>query len=316
MTGSAPEGRAWASPDDTRRIQALASRRLARDWPAPRLHPGDLDWWAVHAWGRGPALPDRVRVWSRGDETLAFAWYTPPGSLDLLVDPAVTAADARGIATDAVAWGADRRDRFASEPTAPVLAWATASSSVEADALAALGLEPRVDEDPFVQLTGTLGPGATASASTLADGIVIRPITDEDVEARVVSSRAAFPASTMTPERYRRTFDALTYRPELDLIAVDDAGAVTAFALGWLDPATEVVELEPVGVHPERQGRGLGLAICRTVIERARDLGAVRAMISTNDSNRAAIGLYQRLGLTLTNRIVPYAAVPDEARPT
>ncbi len=310
MTRSAIEARAWGSDDDTGRIQALVSRRLARDWPAPRLHPGDLDWWTVHTWDRPPGLPDRVRIWETGSEPLAFAWYTPPGDLDLVLDPAAS-AEAEGIAAEALAWGARQRDRFGLDPAAPVLAWATASPSLEAVALAALGLENRPGPDPFLQLTGPLGPATVPPDPPRLDGIAIRPIADADVEARVTCSRAAFPRSTMTPERYRRTFRCLTYRPELDVVAVDGTGAVAAFALGWYDPATGVVELEPVGVHPDRQRHGLGLAVCRSVIERARQLGATRVMIATNDSNRAAIGLYQRLGLTPATRIVAYAAIPD-----
>jgi mycothiol synthase len=315
MTRPAVESRSWTSVDDSSRIRVLASRRLAHDWPAPRLHPGDLEWWTVQTWGREPGLPDRVRVWSSGSEALAFAWYTPPGDLDLVLDPTAS-AEAGAIVTEALAWGTRQRDRFAPDAEEPVQVWATDAASLETAALSALGLEPRSGADPFAQLTGALDPDAVRPGPPRSDGIAIRPISDADVEARVTCSRAAFTRSTMTPERYRQTFRCPTYRPELDLVALDGTGGVAAFALGWYDPATGIVELEPVGVHPDRQRRGIGLAVCRAVIDRARQLGAARVMISTNESNRPAIGLYRRLGLTPTTRIVAYATVPEIGRPT
>ena len=79
---------------------------------------------------------------------------------------------------------------------------------------------------------------------------------------------------------------------------------MTAFALGWLDAASGVVELEPVGVDPDWHRRGLGGEICRAVLRAARDLGARRAMITAERANDAALALYGSLGLTTTTEIM------------
>ncbi len=111
----------------------------------------------------------------------------------------------------------------------------------------------------------------------------------------------------MTAERYRHTFDANLYRPELDLLVVDGDNRVVAFALGWLDPASGVVELEPVGVHPDFHRQGLGRQICQATLRRARELGATRAVIGAESDNPASVGLYQSLGLAISIEIVAWA---------
>jgi ribosomal protein S18 acetylase RimI-like enzyme len=83
-------------------------------------------------------------------------------------------------------------------------------------------------------------------------------------------------------------------------------------ALGWLDPATLGLELEPVGVAPEFQRRGLGRAACLAAIRAARSLGASHGMICAHGDNPAAIGLYQSLGYEISTWTRPYRrALPD-----
>jgi ribosomal protein S18 acetylase RimI-like enzyme len=299
---------------DLAALQSMLSTRLAADWPVVRMHPGDLDWWAVHAWGRGPdqpGLPERLRVWTDAStqahrpDILAFAWYVPEGDVDIVLDPALATGDrGPGILRQALAWGAAQRDRYATDPGAPILAWA-AMGSLEASLLEALGRLPRTEGRAFLQLTG---PAEIAEVDPLDPpaGLTVRGLANADVESRVVCGRAAFRGSTMTPDRYRRTFLARLYRAELDRIVVDGDGRVVAFALGWFDPSTRVAELEPVGVHPDHHRQGLGTLVCRAVIRAARELGASRVVISAERDNAAAVGLYRSLGLTVTSTVVPF----------
>ena len=108
----------------------------------------------------------------------------------------------------------------------------------------------------------------------------------------------------MTVEKYRFCRTTPLYRPALD---IDRAGArrvVAAFALGWLDPLTLGVELEPVGVHPgppapgPRRGRLPGGAARRA------GMGATPGLIAAEAANPAANGLYASLGLRVEARVV------------
>ena len=319
-------------------MQALASARLERDWPAARFHPGDLDWWVVQDFGRVPGIEDRVRLWfadGPGDGSqmtdttdgtdatdgalVAFGWFSPPGELDFLTAPDDPAA-VDGLVAQLVAWADERRETLATAEVGPLRVWA-ASGEPAAPSLRRLGLEPDL-EHGFVHFTGDLALADAWGPEALPAGLTIRPLaTDADIESRVACGRAAFTGSTMFVERYRTTFDAWLYRRDLDLLVVDRDGTVVAFTLGWLDLDSGVVELEPVGVHPDWHRRGLGREICRAALRRARDLGARRAVIGAERSNPAAMGLYASLGLTIGSEIVAFgrplevetAGVPEVA---
>jgi len=323
MPPSPVRSRAWQSRDDTRRIQDLVRDRLARDWPAVRFHPGDIDWWVVGTHGRSPGMTERVRLWFRGDPgqpipadaaPVAYGWFGPPTDLDFVIgldDPDVVAP----LMAEIVAWADERRRTFAEGAIGPLRAWASATDGPGTAALAALGLEPE-DRPGFVHFTGDLAITDGWPAPSLLHGLTVRPLASEaDVAARVECGHAAFPGSTQTVERYRTVRDTWLYRPDLDFVIGTDDGRVVGFTLAWYDPATRSVELEPVGVHPEWHGHGLGGTICRTALRAARDLGAGRAMIASDRSNPAAMALYASLGLAVTAAILPHARPVEVGTP-
>src|SRR3990170_5225587 len=266
MPPSPIRSRAWQSRDDTRRVQDLVRFRLARDWPAVRFHPGDIDWWVVGTHGRTPGMTERVRLWFEGDPgqpipddaaSVAYGWFGPPTDLDFVIgpdDPDVVAP----LMADIVAWADERRRTFAEGAIGPLRAWASAADGAGTASLAALGLGP--EERPgFVPFTGDLAIADGWPAPSLLRGLTVRPLASEaDIAARVECGHVAFPGSTQTVERYRTVADAWLYRRDLDRLIVTDDGRVVAFALGWFDPATPVVAVQPVGVHRESHPPGPG----------------------------------------------------------
>jgi GNAT superfamily N-acetyltransferase len=316
MDDAAFASRPWASQGDTRLIQALASDHLRRDWPAADIHPGDLDWWQVQTVGGGPGMDWRVRLWFDAPTgrpipadapLLAFGWVTPPGDLDFLIGPEDPVL-VQSLLREMVAWAAERRASFGvGSDLELVRAWAVTDDRGAVECLVRLGLV-REAEEPQVHFTGDLAVADPWPAPSLPAGLVIRPLDpSRDVPARVACARAVFTGSTMTVERYRTVFDAPTYRPELDLQVVAEDGRIVGFALGWLDAGSGVVELEPVGVHPDWHRRGLGREICRATLRAARALGASRALVATGGLNGPAMALYADLGLSVTCEIWPFA---------
>ena len=287
-------------------MQRLVRARLARDWPAVRFHPGDVDWWALLADERMAALTERVRLWTGADGTLVgYAWFTPPADVDFMVgglEPDAT----RNMIIEMLAWADSRRSAVGGIDTEPLRAWVAAEDASAMGAVVAAGMTPE-NRPGFVHFTGDLPVVDGWPAPALPESMRVRRLeTDADIAARVACGRAAFSSSTMTADRYRRVHDTWLYRSELDLQIVTEEGLVVAFALGWLDPATQTVELEPVGVHPAWHRRGLGGEICRAVLRRARELGATKAMIAAERANDAALALYASLGLQITSEIVAF----------
>jgi ribosomal protein S18 acetylase RimI-like enzyme len=315
--------RAWQTPADSRLMQALVSRCWVADWPAMHLHAGDVDWWSVHALGRTPGLEERIRLWYAGEpddtELVGFGWYGPPGDADLVVEP-----DHRSVALlgPMVEWVDERAARYgATAPSrlggldgdatagpagaGPVRIWAVASATPMVDALNALGCV-RGPDPGFVHFTATMA-SLDLDGPPVATGYTLSTIrTEADVAGRVAAGHAAFPGSTMTVEKYRFCRTTPLYRPALDIVARAPDGAIVAFALGWLDPLTLGVELEPVGVHPEHQRRGLGAAVSRAALRSARGMGATTVLIAAEAANPSANALYGSLGLRVQARVVPY----------
>jgi hypothetical protein len=56
--------------------------------------------------------------------------------------------------------------------------------------------------------------------------------------------------SEMTRESYQVVMCTWPYRHDLDQVVEAPDGRLAAFALGWLDAANRVGELEPVGTDP------------------------------------------------------------------
>ena len=303
--------RAWASRDDTRRIQDLVRARLVRDWPALRFHPGDIDWWVVGTYGRVPGMSERVRLWfegdgdARGEAPVAYGWFGPPSDLDFVVG-SDDSGEVAALLGEIVAWADERRASLGEAIAAPLRPWTSLEDMAGIAALQDLGYQPE-DKPGFVHFTGDLEVVDRWPAPSLPAGLTSRALEDSDVPARVICGHAAFPGSTQTEERYRTVADTWLYRRDLDRLIVADDGRVVAFALAWYDPETRVAELEPVGVHPEWHRQGLGGEVCRAALRAARALGAERAMIASDRSNPGAMALYGSLGLSVTADIVPYA---------
>jgi GNAT superfamily N-acetyltransferase len=83
---------------------------------------------------------------------------------------------------------------------------------------------------------------------------------------------------------------------------------MVASALVWLDPATSVCLVEPVGCVPEHRGRGLAAAVTLGALHQAREAGATRAQVSPrgDDAYPGPRRLYQSLGFRPGARTVTW----------
>jgi ribosomal protein S18 acetylase RimI-like enzyme len=62
----------------------------------------------------------------------------------------------------------------------------------------------------------------------------------------------------------------------------------------------DAVDLVMLNVLPRWQGRGAARALIAAVTEVARTDGAARIIVATSNDDLPALGLYQRLGFTIT----------------
>ncbi len=81
-------------------------------------------------------------------------------------------------------------------------------------------------------------------------------------------------------------------------------------ALRKVDDAT--YELAKLAVSPRAQGHGLGAALCRAVVEGARERGGRKVIIETNSRLLPAVHIYEKLGfraIDTSGKSVHYARV-------
>lgn len=84
------------------------------------------------------------------------------------------------------------------------------------------------------------------------------------------------------------------------LLARDERSAIVGTATVVLIriPSGRRARLESVVVSAEARGKGVGEALCRAGIERARELGATAVDLTSAPARAAANRLYERLGFT------------------
>ena len=123
-----------------------------------------------------------------------------------------------------------------------------------------------------------------------------------DFGSRAATHRAAFTrpgwTSRFSDEVYETVRREGPWRADLDCVVLDRDEQVAAFALAWLDAPNRVGELEPVGVRPDLQRRGLGRAISLHALRQLRSAGATTALVGSrgDDAYSAPRLLYESIG--------------------
>lgn len=119
-----------------------------------------------------------------------------------------------------------------------------------------------------------------------------------DLELRDLEAVCAIEAVSFDPPWSRALFEEELRRPELChwLLAEDAAlpGGVAAYGGFWR--VTDEAHFTNLAVHPAARRRGLGRALLRALLARARALGCTRATLEVRPSNAPAVTLYQSEG--------------------
>jgi ribosomal protein S18 acetylase RimI-like enzyme len=245
---------------------------------------GDLPWWMYQHLNKLDEA--RVRLWLQGGRCVAWGWVE--GGLIFIVHP-----EHRDRIGDVLDW-ADTDTVTALEHDAPAL-----------EALAARGYE--VDESRwFDHMTRSL---EDVPEPCVHDGYALRAVRgEEDLLARTEIHRAAWEPSRVVPESYRGVMRAWPYRAELDWVAVTPDGTFAANCLCWFDERNRIVELEPVGTHPEHRRLGLAAAVCLAALRAARKAGAETGLVYPVNGLPAA-RLYESIGFRTISRHLTFRIV-------
>jgi predicted N-acetyltransferase YhbS len=240
-------------------MQRLASRIWSRE---SRHHPGQLSWSVFYGEGLEPGPVELARV--RG-AVVGWAWAESDTWLELCVDHAHPQ-----VVAPLVEWFLDRAGD--AEVTTMVLETEQHLLTPLAQAGFVVGDQPWFTHH-FLDL-------ADLDAVPTVDGYTFRHVEPDEADERSACHRAAWsPTSSVTAAAYRRLMGAPLYRCDLDWVALDSEGEMVASVCVWLDAATGVALIEPVGCAPPHRGRGLAGAVSLAALHAARDLGATTGLV-------------------------------------
>ena len=290
----------FSGPGDLSEMQAMCSRVWS---PRARFHPGQLAW----NWYSQRVAPDRmgadeaISLWRAGDEMVGFGWAESTDWLELHVDP-----DHPEVADDVVDWFEDWSDAPRQS------AVAMEGDSVE-PVLREAGFRP--DRDGWHFTHHLLDLRELPPVPQVA-GYRLRPVEQGEAAPRAAVHRAAwseFGPSRVSAEAYAQVMQARPYRSGLDWAAGDREGRMVASVIVWLDDATGVALVEPVGCEPGHRRRGLAGAVTLAALHRSRELGAHTAQVSPrgDDDYPGPRRLYQALGFRPVARTVTWSRSLD-----
>jgi ribosomal-protein-alanine N-acetyltransferase len=121
--------------------------------------------------------------------------------------------------------------------------------------------------------------------------VTVRSAVASDLPAVRAVDAEAFGAEAWTAAAWQREWDGGPAMRHLTVAVVE--GRVVGF--GVLSTVADVADLHRVGVVPGCRRRGLGIALVESLIAEARRRGCVRMLLEVEDSNKAAVALYDRL---------------------
>ena len=149
----------------------------------------------------------------------------------------------------------------------------------------------------------------------MAESVVIRPEREEDHPAIADVVRGAFVKHPdEVAEFVERIRASEQYISELALVAEDSSGVVAHVMLSWVGieggSRTQILNLTPMSVRPDRQRMGVGTKLIHEVLGRAEAAGEPVVLVEGIPGYYPRFGFEQAIPLGF---VAPSPKIPDEA---
>ena len=268
--------------------------------PASYMHPGYLDW-ATHYPPADQAIHHNLRVWEDADvdppTLVAWAIFAHnEGSFDLFVHPTLHGTPLHErIMDEYVAWAEARARAVGLNKLWPF--WAMDYDTVLIRLLQARGFVAGPVGVPAPLFERTLDELPTIQ---LPEGFTVQGVRNrEDGRLRAQATHGAFHPNDdweAYAAEYARFMDSAVYDGARDLFVRSPDGHGASACTIWFDAVNGVGLFEPVGTHPDFQGRDLGKAVMAEGLRCMKAAGMRQAVVGFDPSNRSALALYTSMG--------------------
>ena len=276
---------------------------LIHDPIHPHIHTADMPFRVTSTWQDHNC---QFSIWEENDQILAWAVFQPAWwNLDCWVHPSQKGSL---MEKELIEWGVEQmksyRQRTGETFWGSVEFFEDEKSEAQTAGLL-LDLGFKKFEWSTVRLAHNLSADAVPSNPETPKPFSVRPLRGSaEVEAYVDLHRAAFGSDKMTAAWRKRTLQHPAYRPELDLVIADADDRPVGFCICWLSGT--LGHIEPLGVHPDYQGLGLGMALEQAAVATLHQHGAQTVFIDHTSFNETAIALSQKNGFKQVNNALRY----------
>jgi mycothiol synthase len=136
----------------------------------------------------------------------------------------------------------------------------------------------------------------TAPNAQLKDGFRVSSLSElKDFDTFFIAKDAAFPHAGSSKQRFKTKSQAPGYYYEWNIIIMTPEKQCVSFCTVWPDLINKMAEIDPVGTHPDFQGKGLAKAMLSNVFSRLKNAGIEMAYIDTGAEPFPANFLYKSL---------------------
>ncbi len=306
------QSRPYRDPTDFARMRHLLMIGKQANIPASYMHPGCLDWDTQYP----PSEQENQRnllLWERrgesADEPALEAWamyWQHEGTFDLFVSPTLHGTpEHEAVMDEYVAWAEARARAGGLKHISPF--WCLDKDLVMHRLMKARG---------FVELQAN--PAAPLFERTLdelppiklPEGYTVQGVrTLHDGHLRAWVTHGAFRPNDNWDgyaAEYAKFIGSAVYDGERDLFVRSPDGRGASACTIWFDPVNAVGLFEPVGTHPDFQGKGLGKAVMAEGMRRMKAAGMKSAQVGFDPNNAAALALYTSMGFSASCYFVGY----------
>lgn len=264
------------------------------------VHRGDLQWWLFYTDIPAETWQSNIRLLKDGDRLLGWALLSKEVSaFDAYVHP-----DLRGTAQEEELLSHVLNEMSDLEEVQTI--WVAEDDTFRIQWLEKHGFN--VDQEYFYSLKRDLsGP---LDGPALPAGFALRSSRgEEDAQLRSLTSAAAFESTRLFEEYWPRTLRFMqspVYVAEHEIFIEASTGQIAAFCIIWTDDLNKIGLFEPVGTHPDFQGRGLGRSLLFEGLRRLKSEGMNEASVCVHNTNPAAMRLYESVGFQKVKRLLSY----------
>lgn len=264
------------------------------------MHVGDLQWWLFYTYTPQETLQSNIRLWMKDDELIAWALLSfDENSFDVYMNPQYSYTSYEEEVLSSTIQEMSGLDELKAPWIANTDVWRIGWLEKNGFKLGEhfYYLMHRFLSDPIADSVPPTGFSLRHS-----HGVV-------DAEIRSVCSAAAFESKKPFDEYIVRTknfMQSQVYVPEHEIFVMSPNDEVASFCIIWTDELNKFGHFEPVGTHPNYQGKGLGKVLLNEALTQLKQEKMREASVCVDFDNPNAIRLYEAVGFQKSKKLLTY----------